>query len=512
MKFKHFLQYSPWCLLFSLSVSHAADWDEKYYNPKPLEDDVILPMPCEGSMVFRKVSLPLASPLEDKSIVLGQDSSEWGYIEQSRPSHIAGSFSEKQNSRYYLIAKYELSELQYQAIMASECPKPSMKQRLPAVSYSWMEGIQAADHYNLWLRQHAMAQLPIEDGEPGFVRLPTEEEWEFAARGGLAVDTAQFRDARYPMPEGINNYEWFAGPQSANGKLQLSGLLSANPLGLHDMLGNADEMMLEPFRLNKLNRLHGQAGGVVIRGSNILSPQAELRTSARKEAPYYRDQAQAQNKYTGMRFVLVSSTLTSRERVLDIEKAWQKLGMGTAQDGNAESVQALQSISAKLEDEALKKQLKKLENELRSSNEKQAEARNQAILASLNLGAFLCTKLKDDGHHVLSLQNNYDNLCEAGQELDQHCPTRLSRIQDQESRLEGVKSYYASSLIDSALLYGDALIRAQVPVMQETLKTNKRLISLSPFVNVHWQHQEQYLKSQHIDTELWLQNCMAINK
>ncbi len=512
MKFKRLLKHSPWCLLFSISLSYGAAWDEKHYNPKPLEDDIVLPMPCDGSMAFRKVSLPLASPLDDKSIVLGQDSPEWGYIEHSRPSHIAGSFTEQESTRYYLVAKYELSELQYQAIMANDCPKPAMKLRLPAVSYSWMDAIQAADRYNLWLRQHALEKLPTEDGEPGFIRLPTEEEWEFAARGGVAVDTAQFRDSRYPMPEGLNDYEWFAGPQSANGKLQLTGLLKANPLGLHDVLGNADEMMFEPFRLNKLNRLHGQAGGIVIRGSNILSPQAELRTSARKEAPHYRNREQSQNKHTGTRFVLVTSTLTSRDRILDIENAWQKLGMGTTHEGSAEPVQALQKISAGLQDETLKKQLKELENELRSSNEKQTEARNQAILASLNLGAFLCTKLKDDGRHVQSLQNNYKNLCVAGEEVDQHCPTRLSRIKDQESRLEGVKSYYASSLIDSGLLYGDPLIRAQVPVMREMLKSNKQLIALTPFVNTHWQHQEQYLKNQYADSARWLSNCMAVNE
>ena len=99
----------------------------------------------------------------------------------------------------------------------------------------------------------------------GFARLPTEVEWEFAARGGTAVSQADFSERVFPMTEGIVRYVWFAGAESANGKAQFIGLLKPNPLRLHDMLGNIDEMVFEPFRLNRLNRLHGQAGGYVVR-------------------------------------------------------------------------------------------------------------------------------------------------------------------------------------------------------------------------------------------------------
>jgi formylglycine-generating enzyme required for sulfatase activity len=65
------------------------------------------------------------------------------------------------------------------------------------------------------------------------------------------VDTAQFRDSRYPMDD-IKNYEWYSGSQSSNGKLQLIGLLNPNPLGLYDMLGNVSEMMFTPSTSIKL--------------------------------------------------------------------------------------------------------------------------------------------------------------------------------------------------------------------------------------------------------------------
>lgn len=222
----------------------------------------ILSCPCLA-MAFRRIDIPVASPLDDLPITLGQDGGEWGVIEHSYPAFIAGSFadSSKGKGRYYLMAKYELTALQYQTLMEGNCPTPSRKLSIPATRMSWFEAVTAADKYNQWLRSNARDKLPKEEDEPGFLRLPTEVEWEFAARGGLKVNSAEFRDMRYPMDD-IKNYEWYAGAQSSNGKIQLVWRLAHNPLGLYDMLGNVSEMMFTPFSLNKLHRMHGQTGGL----------------------------------------------------------------------------------------------------------------------------------------------------------------------------------------------------------------------------------------------------------
>jgi len=500
--------------MFSTRITQAS-WEEKYFNPVPSKDDVILPMPCEGMMVFRKIHVPLNNPLDDYPINIGQDDAEFGYVEHSRPVHIAGSFSEdKQKSRYYLLAKYEMTELQYQTLTQEQCPKAANRLRQPITNISWIDAMRAADIYNLWLRKNAADKLPKEDGVPGFLRLPTEVEWEFAARGGLQVQPVEYRDLHYPMPDGINAYEWFAGTQSANGKLQLTGLLKPNPLGLHDVLGNADEMIFEPFRLNRLDRDHGQAGGYIVRGGNFLTTQSDLRSALRKERSYYEGAGAHISKTTGFRLALVSTTLTSRGRVAKIETSWKNLGANEVISENKVSgtpVQTLKILSSEVEDKKLKEKLKTLENQLRASNQKQEEARDLAIRANLNLGAFLCTKLLDDGEYLDFLNRNYEINCKNA-DADVSCPGRKVKLDEQIDRLQKLGLYYGSNLVEASSLYGEKLLAHQIPVLEDVLSRNPQLRELVPYLKTHWHNQKTYISTGKIDVGTWLKGCKAVKK
>jgi len=491
--------------LFLVGTSQAT-WDEKYYNPKPLEGDVLLPMPCDGQMAFRKVTIPLAQPLADYPVTLGQDGDTWGYLEQSRAEHIAGSFTTK-TSRYYLLAKYELSELQYQSVIAGECPNPSNRLRLPQVNVTWFEAMTFADRYNLWLRKNAKDKLPKEDGALGFVRLPTETEWEFAARGGLAVSQAEFRDLHFPIPEGdLNAYAWFAGAQSSNGKLQLTGLLKPNPLGLHDMLGNVDEMLFEPFRLTKPGRQHGQAGGYILRGGHYLSPASELRSAQRLEQPYYTEQGQQRLKTSGVRLALVSPVLTSRERIKQVEQQWQALGTEKQTQGNP--LNDISQIADKVEDNALKQQLKKLRGDLRASAQARDEQRDQAIRSELQLGAFLCTKLKDDGLFLDMLQTNYQRSCESDGKAGS-CEARKKQLDGHQQVLDFILNYYADSLVGSALNYRKEQIAAQLSVTEQQME-NRSKNNLQKYLKVHWKNLNNYLNNGRVTRSGWLNSCKSI--
>ena len=69
------------------------------YNPHPAPDDVVMPMPCGGVMVFRKVATSnyqgdlLGALLSDRRVVLGSPDESTAYSEYSRADYIAGAFA-----------------------------------------------------------------------------------------------------------------------------------------------------------------------------------------------------------------------------------------------------------------------------------------------------------------------------------------------------------------------------------------------------------------------------------
>ncbi len=52
-----------------------------------------------------------------------------------------------------------MSQLQYAALTDANCPTAATKMRLPQVAVSWVQAVEAADKYNLWLRKNAAGKF-----------------------------------------------------------------------------------------------------------------------------------------------------------------------------------------------------------------------------------------------------------------------------------------------------------------------------------------------------------------
>lgn len=92
----------------------------------------------------------------------------------------------------------------------------------PVECVSWDDCQEFVDQVNDYLARH---------GEELRVRLPTEAEWEFAARGGT-----KSRGFKYSGSDNIDEVAWYS--DNSGERTHEVGTKAANELGIHDMSGN----------------------------------------------------------------------------------------------------------------------------------------------------------------------------------------------------------------------------------------------------------------------------------
>ncbi|WP_144299977.1 formylglycine-generating enzyme family protein [Elioraea rosea] len=271
-------------LLPAPALAQAA-WPPALWNPSPIRDDLVLPLPCGGRMAFRPVETPMQDgALADRPVTVGQPDTGSDYAEFPRRAHVAGPFVAG-GKRVFYLGKMEVTRDQYAAVMDAECPTPLEAGRVPRAEVSWFDAVAFTAKLSAWALANARDQLPKRGDAVAFVRLPTEEEWEYAARGGASLGEGEFAARTPPFSEGLAAHAWFAGPSSADGRARAAGSLKPGPLGLFDMLGNVAEWVLEPYRLSVVGRPHGQPGGAVARGGHFLTAEEQMRSSLREEYP-----------------------------------------------------------------------------------------------------------------------------------------------------------------------------------------------------------------------------------
>ncbi|MBI0031363.1 SUMF1/EgtB/PvdO family nonheme iron enzyme [Gilliamella sp. B14384G15] len=502
-------------------ISYAEPWDTSFYNPKPSNDDVILPMPCDGSLVMKKVYTPTNKPLDDIKVILGSNQKELGFAEYATPNYISGSFSDNGKERYYLIGKYEVTALQYQSVMNDTCPSAKILLIFPVTNISWFDAIAFTDKYNRWLIEN-QTKTKLNKIPQGYFRLPNNTEWEYAARGGTKVTESEFRENHFPMTANLENYAWFSGAKSANGKLQLIGRLQPNPLDIYDILGNANEMMFDSFRMNKLDRYHGQEGGMIVRGGSYLTPESSITTAFRTEKPYYDDKGAYKSQDVGFRLVYTTSVMNSSEAVKVLDKQWSELGNETTSSANSNIVNELEKITKQVDDEKTKKELNQLNTLLRSANQARDEQRNRSIQSALQLGAFLCANVSDLNSKFEYNNNLYNTMtneiCDPDETEtlpdDNMCSkVRLNNLKqvlnESKNARDFILKYYADTIVTTASNYEKNIINEQAQPTQFILQ-NSGKANMSDYLKLYLQHINQYIVSGMVDRTTWLQSCDEI--
>ena len=189
-------------------------------------------------------------------------------------------------TRDYYIGKYEVAQAQWRAIMGSN---PSYFRGCggdcPVEQVTWND-IAGTDGFLAKLNRHLASTRQPGAGQ---VRLPTEAEWERAARGGTTTrfsygDVLDCDDFCKPCETHAQYMRWCGN--NAPARPQSVGSKQPNPYGLYDMHGNVIEWVQDwygPYSSSAQKDSKGPWKGSdrVIRGGRSDSPSHYCRSAYR---------------------------------------------------------------------------------------------------------------------------------------------------------------------------------------------------------------------------------------
>lgn len=504
-----------WLAVGGVQAQTAADapWPERLYNPKPESDDLILPMPCGGSMVFRPVDTASVHPLDDKAITLGGRNSAFDYAEAPRQGFVAGTLPSTDGSltRRFYLAKYETLQIQWDALMSAGCGKIDAQGILPKANVTWFDAVQLGNRYTAWLMLNAKDTLPRNETEYGFLSLPSEDEWEYAARGGNKTKASKFRNATYfSGTSAVSENAWHDSTSSANGKSQRIGLLNPNQLNLYDMLGNVEEIVLEGFRLNHPGRLHGASGGFVTKGAHFLTSAGQIRAAYRRERNHFDKTTGEPNrsKTVGFRLKISAPVLVSKQNFQETQDQWAQLArLDTAQGGQTDiGIDDLDAISDRITDPALKSALADFSARLNSAVALRNEQRDRAIGSYLRLGGFLGDKLKDDSRRLEGIRlalNGIREIADNGSDVGDRL-VRFQEALDAGARImDDTTTYYADVIVGLSEDYASKDVDAQLTVQIVDLKATGQA-GLVPYVELFSEQVREYRLTKLVDKQRWI--------
>jgi len=179
----------------------------------------------------------------------------------------------------YYIGKYEVTQAQWQSVMGDN-PSNFKREYLPVENVSWDDV------------QEFVNKLNAATGRT--YRLPTEAEWEYAARGG-----GQSKKYKYSGSNDVGDVAWYEN--NSEDTTHPVGTKNANELGIHDMSGNVWEWVSDwygEFGVGPQKNPKGPGEGSfrVIRGGGWGSYARSARVSN-----FYSNEPDKRHKILGFR-------------------------------------------------------------------------------------------------------------------------------------------------------------------------------------------------------------------